>query len=174
MTGFFFRQIERLVERREQRAGIPVLIELQRQLGHDPANGNTEALIADGATWARSRLAARGVILDGSLDSLLLVDPFLEEFREEIRSAPSNEEAALLWAVGAYFGGVLRNARGGDAAWTPFRPKKLVDFWSAELALEPGRPVFPMQRAGKRFQEGETHSLHFYATRLLGTGQSAQ
>jgi hypothetical protein len=163
--GLFIAQS---IGNRRQRAGrvLPVHAELLRATGRTAAD-DIETLVAASAAWARSRLALTGLQLDGSLESLAPLDERLEALREEIRGAPDNAQAALLWALGAYAGEVIRTAGGGQGTWRPFRPWTLAEFWSPELDLGERGTICPMQRVGKRFQSGPAHSVHDYAAKLL-------
>lgn len=123
-----------------------------------------EQLIGDAAMWAATLVGNRGATLDGSVESLRILDALIEDARESIQGEPNPPQAALLWALGAYLGEVLRNARGGS--WTVGALDDLDLFWGTSLTSTDGLQMWPMQRIIKCFLNGAEESVYDYGVTM--------
>jgi hypothetical protein len=151
---------------------IPVAAELLLQVSGGTSRtppAPLEKLIDDAALWAASMVGSRGVTLDGSVESLRILDMLVDDARDAIKGEPNPPQAALLWALGAYLGEVLRNARGG--AWTVGALDDLDAFWGTYLVYADGLQVWPMQRMIKRFLNGADDSIYAYGVTMSKAGQ---
>jgi hypothetical protein len=142
---------------------VPVAAELLMQISGgtsitppDPLDG----LIVQAAIWASTMISSRGVTLDGSVESLRILDMLLDDAREAIEGEPNPPQAALLWSLGAYLGEVLRNVRGGS--WTIGALDDLDAFWGTSLTSADGLQMWPMQRIIKRFLNGADDAIYAY------------
>ncbi|GIL38401.1 hypothetical protein [Roseiterribacter gracilis] len=146
---------------------IPVATELLLQVS---SGTNTtppeprEQIIADAAAWAATMVGSRGVTLDGSVESLRILDMLVDDARDAIQGEPNAPQAALLWALGAYLGEVLRNARGGS--WSVGAFDDLDQFWGTSLTYADGLQVWPMQRLIKRFLNGPDDAIYAYGVAM--------
>lgn len=149
---------------------LPVATELLLQI-----SGNTsvtppeplEELISGAAHWAASMVGSRGVTLDGSIESLRILDMLVDDARDAIKGEPNPPQAALLWALGAYLGEALRNVRGGS--WTVGSLDDLDAFWGTSLVFADGLQVWPMQRIIKRFLNGADDAVYAYGVAMSRT-----
>jgi hypothetical protein len=146
---------------------LPVASELLMQISGGTKKAppeQLEDLISEAAAWAASMVGSRGVTLDGSIESLRILDMLIDDARDAIKGEPNPPQAALLWALGAYLGEVLRNARGGF--WTVGALEDLDQFWGTSLVFADGLQVWPMQRVIKRFLNGPDDAIYAYAVAM--------
>jgi hypothetical protein len=142
---------------------LPVATELLLQISsgtNQTPPEQLEQLIADASSWASSMVGSRGVTLDGSVDSLRILDMLIDDARDAIQGEPNPPQAALLWALGAYLGEVVRSTRGGD--WSVGALDDLDAFWATSLTTADGDQLWPMQRMIKRFLNGPDDSIYAY------------
>ncbi|MDB5364989.1 MAG: hypothetical protein JWM77_916 [Rhodospirillales bacterium] len=142
---------------------LPVATELLLQISsgtNQTPPEQPEELIADASSWASSMVGSRGVTLDGSVDSLRILDMLIDDARDAIQGEPNPPQAALLWALGAYLGEVVRSTRGGD--WSVGALDDLDAFWATSLTTGDGDQLWPMQRMIKRFLNGPDDSIYAY------------
>jgi hypothetical protein len=142
---------------------LPVATELLLQISsgtnRTPPH-QLDHLIVDASSWASSMVGSRGVALDGSVDSLRILDMLVDDARDAIQGEPNPPQAALLWALGAYLGEVVRSTRGG--AWSLGALDDLDAFWATSLTTDDGDRLWPMQRMIKRFLNGPDDSVYAY------------
>jgi hypothetical protein len=150
---------------------LPVAAELLLQISSGTNRTppqQLEDLIVEASSWASSLVGGRGVALDGSVDSLRILDMLVDDARDAIQGEPNPPQAALLWALGAYLGEVVRSARGG--AWSVGALDDLDAFWATSLTTGDGDQLWPMQQMIKRFLNGPDESVYAYG--LVTTKQA--
>jgi hypothetical protein len=146
---------------------LPVASELLLQISGGTSKTPPETredIIMEAASWAASMVGSRGVTLDGSVESLRILDMLVDDARDAIKGEPNAPQAALLWALGAYLGEVLRNARGGS--WQVGAFDDLDQFWGSSLFFADGLQVWPMQRLIKRFLNGPDDAIYAYGVAM--------
>jgi hypothetical protein len=101
--------------------------------------------------------------LDGMLDDLFAVRNPLGRMRGKLAIGRSERMVPI---VGAYVGEAFRRERGGD--WGVNE-----EFDEPGLLLPPDRWLFPLAKAEKRFRNGHSDSLAFFAEVMIDmwTGQ---
>jgi hypothetical protein len=120
-----------------------------------------------------SRLPRRQ--LDGSVDSLKVVDRYLAYVHKHRSRVPAPEwHTTVLWA-GAYVGEVIRHAGGSDFRWLdyndymPAHPELKVllpERTTATCGLlvrASGAMIMPLNKVARFIEEGPVNSVHFFA-----------
>jgi hypothetical protein len=124
--------------------------------------------IHDAAQWLAGALPRAGYRADFSVDSLRDIDRFFDEQAPNGKPRPGgllgDGTGAILFAVGAYVGEVIRRAAGGAWQGVDADPNVTVD---VALKLPGGSIIWPMQRVMKRFANGREDSLYDYARSIL-------
>jgi len=109
----------------------------------------------------------RDIRLDGSLESLGVLDEMLKGFRQALQGSDEHEAFLMLTALaGSYFGEVLRQGIGGKWQFS-------AEGWMPALAC-PGCQVSPFGRVRKFLEEGPENSLYDLAIVLDLLSQVAQ
>ncbi len=123
--------------------------------------------IPKAAEWLVRAMASSGYTLDGSLDSFRELDRF---FREQRRPGGllDGKAGSKLFAVGSYMGQVFCAALGGTWETDDADPMGEVN---VAVRLPDGALVWPVQKAMKRYENGEEDSLSAYGAVLAGTAR---
>ena len=114
-------------------------------------------------------------LLDGSLDSLHVVDAYLAKVHRQRRSISEIEwETTVLWG-GAYVGEVIRHQREGDFQWMDFNeympshpelktliPERTVA--TCAFLVGPRQAMsMPLNKVARFIEDGAENSVHFFA-----------
>ncbi|SEN79753.1 hypothetical protein [Actinacidiphila rubida] len=137
-------------------------------------SGRVQGGRQDGPRWAAEAVALvatgpargdRGVRLDYSVRSLVLVDRIVESARRQ--NTPYEKVAGVLLGFGAYTGEVLVKAAG--AQWVDFDEAQQCFFGRPFGVRTPdGRVWNPLGKAFKRFRHGPEESLHRFCLAVMG------
>ena len=112
--------------------------------------------IATSKDWIAKALLSSGYNADFTLESLKEIDRF---FDEQINGLLAEGRGAKLFAVGSYIGEVLINQYGGQWITDDDDPTGEINI---AVKFDDGSMVWPVQRAMKRFQEGEGNDIFPY------------
>lgn len=122
---------------------------------------------AEAAEWIATALTSSGYQADFSPPSLWEIDRFFEEHSSEgeARSGGllSEDLGSRLFALGAYTGEVIRRDLGGVWAGDDDDPEAEINI---ELRLPDGSVVWPIQRAMKRYANGDEDAIAPFAGAL--------
>ena len=116
--------------------------------------------------------------LDYSLDSLKLVDQYLDKVRENIKSFTSDQHIKVIARCGAYCGEVIRKNTKKKFEWIEYdtaisldpRIKSIGEKSIATLYILHGEGKdfsFPFSKVGKYIQNGPEDSLWGFASMIL-------
>lgn len=126
----------------------------------------TDALSS--AEWMSKALISSGYKTDFSLNSLREIDRF---FKEQAANGKAKAGGLLaeklgqrLFGIGAYIGEVIRRNAGGEWNGNDADPKAEINI---SLKLKGGEVIWPVQRAMKRFKNGEEDSIYAYGTLVV-------
>jgi hypothetical protein len=128
-------------------------------------------------TYRRELLPAS---LDFSLDSLKIIDEYLNRVRAEIKDHPPRpgELANLLYRCGAYVGEVIRRGAGQEWRWLSFDEAQRLDAQVREMGgraetaavlwKEGKNCLFPLAKVAERITDTQANGngLHFYASAI--------
>ena len=124
-----------------------------------------------GADYVAKAMTNTGYLAEYSIESLKEVDRLIDENSIDGKPTPdgmlSKDLGRRMFSIGAYVGEVLRRNIGGDW-WVD-----LNDFMvkvNVELRLENGSVVWPMQKVGKRLNNGPEDSLYHFGMWLIKDG----
>lgn len=108
-------------------------------------------------------LSQSGYNADFSLESLKEVDRFFDEQAANGRAKPggflSQQLGALLFALGAYVGEVIRRHHGGQWQGDDNDPQAEINI---AIRLRTGTILWPVQRVMKRFKNGAEDGIWVY------------
>ncbi len=118
-------------------------------------------------------MTSSGYSADFSAASLWEVERFFDEQASDGQASPggllSEDLGARLFALGSYVGEVLRRQLGGDWRGNDTDPEAEIN---VALDLADGTTVWPVQRAMKRYANGNEENIAVYAAALgLDVGQ---
>jgi hypothetical protein len=110
------------------------------------------------AEWVAQALRASGYAADFGAASLWEIDRFFDENSRNGRGRGllADQLGQRLFAIGAYAGEVVRRAKGGEWVGDDASPQAEID---VELRLPDGTRLWPVQRAMKRFRNGEEDAI---------------
>lgn len=120
----------------------------------------------EGAEWIAEAMRSSGYATDFSPGSLWEVDRFFADQMKRAgkpkrRGLLAEQRGSRLFAIGGYIGEVIRrNAPGWK--WVPAEDDP-DDELNLSLVHEDGAVIWPVQRAIKRFAEGEENGIAAYA-----------
>lgn len=117
--------------------------------------------------------------LDYSVQSLVLVDNFLDQFRYQIDALDDASFAQTVLRCGAYAGEVIRrNSTRTTYHWIDQEGAAMIDrefaSWEPEISLmavlwDGGTSlVFPVAKVCKRIANSPEDSIHFFARAVIG------
>ena len=129
--------------------------------------------VADAAEWIATAMTYSGYRADFTAASLWEVERFFDEHTSDGQALPggllSEDLGARLFALGSYVGEVLRRQLGGDWRGDDTDPQAEIN---VALDLADGTTVWPTQRAGKRYANGNEDNIAAYGYVLgLDVGQ---
>lgn len=128
----------------------------------------TDALSS--AEWMSKALIISGYKADFSLNSLREIDRFFEEQTTDGKAKAggllSEKLGQRLFGIGAYIGEVIRRNAGGDWNGDDADPQAEINI---SLKLKSGGIIWPVQRAMKRFKNGEEDSIYAYGALVVKT-----
>lgn len=115
-------------------------------------------------------------VLDGTLQSLLLVDEYLNHIHRQRATISMQEwDTTVLWG-GAYVGEVVRHTREGEFEWIdydeymprhpnliPLIPERTVATCAFLLGPD-GSMSMPLNKVARFIEEGPENSVHFFAS----------
>jgi len=120
------------------------------------------------ANWIATALSSSGYKADFSLASLWEIDRFFDEHSQNGQAVPggllSESLGNRIFSVGSYIGEVIRREKGGS--WIGDDSDLQVEI-NVELLLNDGVKCWPVQRAMKRFKNGQEDGIGVYG---LGMG----
>ena len=124
-----------------------------------------------GADYVAKAMTHTGYLADYSIESLKDVDRLIDENSKDGKPTPdgmlSKDLGTRMFSIGAYVGEVLRRNIGGD--WWGDMNDFMVKV-NVELRLENGSVVWPMQKVGKRLNNGPEDSLYHFGMWLIKDG----
>lgn len=119
------------------------------------------------AEWVATALTASGYMADFSAQSIKEVERFFDEHSENGAARPggllSEQLGPRIFAIGSYIGETIRRNIGGEWHGDDDDPEAEVN---VELILPDGSRIWPIQRAMKRFKNGNEDSIVAYAVSL--------
>jgi len=119
------------------------------------------------AEWVASALTSSGYAADFSPESLWEIDRFFEEQSLGGEARPggllSDDLGSRIFALGAYTGEVIRRDLGGEWDADDDDPEAEINL---ELRVADGGVVWPIQRAMKRYSNGDEDAIAPYAAAL--------
>jgi len=110
------------------------------------------------AAWLRQNMTASGCWLDGTIESFRELDRFYDD-QHRPGGLLDGKVGDKLFAVGSYMGEVFRTELGG--VWETDDDDPLGEV-NIAVRLPSGTVCWPVQRAGKRFQNGPEDGLYAY------------
>lgn len=124
----------------------------------------------EAAVWISTALSTSGYRADFTLESLREVDRFFDEHSSNGKAIPggllSEQLGPRIFALGSYIGETIRRNFGGEWRGSDDDPEAEVNL---ELVLPDGTRIWPIQRAMKRFKNGEEDSIVAYGMSLKST-----
>lgn len=116
--------------------------------------------VSKSADWIVQALASSGFRPDFSPGSLWEIDRFFDDSSEGGAAKPggllSQNLGQRVFAIGSYMGEVVRRSLGGDWIGDDQDPQAEINL---TLQLESGTRCWPVQRAMKRFKNGDEDSI---------------
>lgn len=121
--------------------------------------------------------------LDYSLESLKIVDDYLEQVRKRKNELKEQESDKVILRCGAYCGEVMRRLPAGKNYQWITEEEAIKKDWSIQNFAQPVLTTyilysserksftFPMAKAQKYLEFGKSDSLYFYAKAMLAGGQ---
>jgi len=121
--------------------------------------------------------------LDYSLESLKIVDDYLEQVRKRRKKLKEQEYNKVILRCGAYCGEVMRRLPSGKNYQWITEEEAIKKDWSIQNFAQPVLTTyilysserksftFPMAKAQKYLEFGKSDSLYFYAKAMLAGGQ---
>ena len=129
--------------------------------------GTIKEDIKSSSEWVAKALQSSGYRADFSPPSLWEIDRFFDEQTVNGAARPggllAKDMGARIFAIGSYIGEVLRRAKGGEWIGADSDPKAEL---SVELQFPDGSHCWPVQRAMKRFKNGEENGIAVYGHAL--------
>jgi hypothetical protein len=123
--------------------------------------------IATSANWIAQALNSSGYRADFSPQSLWEIDRFFEDHCSAGVAKPGGllfqDLGQRLFALGSYIGEVARRELGGEWIGDDDDPKAEIN---VELKLSDGTRCWPVQRAMKRFKNGEEDGIAAWGSGL--------
>ena len=118
------------------------------------------------ADWVSKAMRSSGYETDFSPASLWEIDRFFaDQMKAPGRPVPggllAEDRGSRLFAIGAYLGEVVRRNAGGWV-WSPAKENP-DDELGLRLIRRDGTTIWPIQRAMKRFREGQENGIAAYA-----------
>ncbi|MCX6752356.1 MAG: hypothetical protein NTZ87_02540 [Candidatus Nomurabacteria bacterium] len=117
--------------------------------------------------------------LDFSLESLKLVDSYLDEVRKQEKDLSEDKLIKIVLRCGAYCGEVIRKNSKKNRYWINYDHAIVIDplvksfeksvYTFYILFAEPRDFVFPLAKVGKYIENGSEDSLYFLAISILSS-----
>ena len=108
--------------------------------------------------WIAKALNSSNYAADFSIDSLREIDRFFDE-QNTPNGILNRNRGQILFALGAYIGEVIISAYGGEWLTDDNDPQGEVNI---AVKLKNGNIIFPVQRAMKRYANGNEDSIFDY------------
>lgn len=143
---------------------------LDKLFGKQPAAPTLMEDIPKAERWLVEAMASSGYTLDGTIGSFRELDRFFEE-QQRPGGLLDGRVGNKLFAIGCYMGQVLIAQLGGTWETDDGDPMGEINI---AVHLSDGSTVWPVQRAMKRFENGEEDGLYAYGAVLSRSGPKNQ
>ena len=124
--------------------------------------------IEKGYNWISSALASSGYSIDFSIESLKEIDRFFDENVENGIPKPngllSESKGTRIFGIGSYIGEVIRREYGGEWIVDDNDPNGEINI---SVKLNNGAVIWPIQRAMKRFSNGNEDGIYAYGRTVV-------
>lgn len=121
------------------------------------------------STWLVKAFKSDGLRLDYSMSSLSVIDRFFDTHVKNGQAVPggrlSEHTGLIIFSIGAYIGETfINNSPGAFWQTDDNDPEGEVN---AEIHLSDGTICWPMQRAFKRFTNGQQDGIYIYGQSII-------